>query len=82
MLREFRVGYAPSAWDRVLVGAQRDGFGPPELVAAGLAQRGRESGGLYDRFRGPDHVPAGAMRADGCSASARGRWRKGAGRST
>ena len=52
MLREFRVGYAPSAWDRVIVGAQRDGFGPPELVAAGLAQRGREGGGLYDRFRG------------------------------
>jgi DNA primase len=51
VLREFRVGYAPSAWDRVIVGAQRDGFGPPELVAAGLAQRGRE-GGLYDRFRG------------------------------
>jgi DNA primase len=50
VLREFRVGYAPSAWDRVLVGAQRDGFGPEELVAAGLAQRGR-SGGLHDRFR-------------------------------
>jgi DNA primase len=50
VLREFRVGYAPSAWDRVIVGAQRDGFGPPELVAAGLAQRGRD-GGLYDRFR-------------------------------
>jgi DNA primase len=52
VLREFRVGYAPSAWDRVIVGAQRDGFGPPDLVAAGLAQRGREGGGLYDRFRG------------------------------
>jgi DNA primase len=51
VLREFRVGYSPSAWDRVIVGAQRDGFAPPELVAAGLAQRGRE-GGLYDRFRG------------------------------
>jgi DNA primase len=50
-LREYRVGYSPSAWDRVLVGAQRDGFGPEELVAAGLAQRGR-SGGLHDRFRG------------------------------
>jgi DNA primase len=51
VLREFRVGYAPSAWDRVLLAAQRDGFGPPDLVAAGLAQRGREGGGLYDRFR-------------------------------
>jgi DNA primase len=52
VLRGFRVGYSPSAWDRVVVGAQRDGFGPPDLVAAGLAQRGREGGGIYDRFRG------------------------------
>jgi DNA primase len=50
VLREFRVGYAPSAWDRVLVAAQRDGFSPEELQAAGLAQRGRQ-GGVYDRFR-------------------------------
>jgi DNA primase len=51
ILREFRVGYSPSAWDRVSMSAQRDGFGPPELVAAGLAQTGR-GGGVYDRFRG------------------------------
>jgi DNA primase len=51
VLREFRVGYSPSAWDRVLLAAQRDGFRPEELAAAGLVQRGRE-GGLYDRFRG------------------------------
>src|SRR5215212_9633133 len=50
-LRKFRVGYAPSAWDKVLVGAQRDGFSQEELAAAGLAQRSRE-GRLYDRFRG------------------------------
>jgi DNA primase len=49
--REFRVGYAPSAWDRMIVGAQRSGFTAEELVAAGLAQRGR-GGALYDRFRG------------------------------
>jgi DNA primase len=48
--REFRVGYAPSAWDRMMVGAQQSGFTPEELVAAGLAQRGR-GGALYDRFR-------------------------------
>jgi DNA primase len=48
--REFRVGYAPSAWDRMMVGAQQSGFTPEELVAAGLAQRAR-GGALYDRFR-------------------------------
>jgi DNA primase len=51
ILREFRIGYSPSAWDRMIVGAQQAGFRPDELVAAGLAQRGRQ-GGVYDRFRG------------------------------
>ena len=51
VLREFRVGYSPSAWDRMLLGARRSGFSEEELAAAGLAQRG-SSGALYDRFRG------------------------------
>ncbi|MEA2405938.1 MAG: primase [Thermoleophilaceae bacterium] len=51
VLTEFRVGYSPSAWDRMLLGARESGFTEEELIAAGLAQRGR-SGGLYDRFRG------------------------------
>lgn len=50
LLREFRVGYAPKAWDRVLMGAQRDGFKPDELLAVGLARRNRD-GGVYDWFR-------------------------------
>jgi DNA primase len=51
VLREFRVGYSPSAWDRMMLGARQSGFSEEELVAAGLAQRGK-NGGLYDRFRG------------------------------
>jgi DNA primase len=51
ILRDFRIGYAPSAWDKLLIAAQRDGFSQEELAAAGLAQRGR-GGGVYDRFRG------------------------------
>ena len=51
ILKEFRIGYSPSAWDRMLLGARQSGFTEEELVAAGLAQRGR-NGGLYDRFRG------------------------------
>jgi DNA primase len=50
-LRAFRVGYSPSAWDRMLLGARQGGFSEEELMAAGLAQRGR-GGGIYDRFRG------------------------------
>jgi DNA primase len=50
-LREFRVGYAPSAWDKVLVASRRNGFTDRELVAAGLAQRAKGEGRTYDRFR-------------------------------
>jgi DNA primase len=49
-LRHFGVGYAPSAWDRVLLRGQRAGFSVAELRGVGLVQRGR-GGGEYDRFR-------------------------------
>jgi DNA primase len=50
-LRAFHVGYAPSAWDRVLLASRRGGFSERELYATGLAQRSRENGRPYDRFR-------------------------------
>ena len=61
VLAEFGVGYSPKAWDRMLVGAGQGGFRPEELVAAGLAQRGRE-GSLYDRFRGRIMFPLSDFR--------------------
>jgi DNA primase len=50
VLRAFGVGFAPSAWDKILVRGQQAGFGVAELRGVGLVQRGR-SGGEYDRFR-------------------------------
>ena len=50
VLREFGVGYAPSAWDQVLTRGQRAGYSVAELQAAGLVQKGQK-GGHYDRFR-------------------------------
>ncbi len=50
ILAEFGVGYAPSAWDTLLVRSQRAGYRVPELERVGLATRGRQ-GGHYDRFR-------------------------------
>jgi DNA primase len=77
--REFRVGYAPSAWDRMIVGAQQSGFTAEELVAAGLAQRGR-GGALYDRFRGRIMFPLadarGRVLGFGARAMAEGRGPK------
>jgi DNA primase len=50
-LRAFRVGWAPSGWDKLLNGAQHDGFAFEELIAAGLAQQKRSGKGGVDRFR-------------------------------
>ena len=51
-LREFRVGYAPSAWDRILTASRRAGYSDEELLAVGLAQRSQNRPGqIYDRFR-------------------------------
>ena len=71
MLREFGVGYAPSAWDQVLTRGQRAGFEIPELAAVGLAQKGRK-GGHYDRFRArimfPVRDPRGRVQGFGARA--------------
>ncbi|HSC02821.1 MAG TPA: DNA primase [Solirubrobacteraceae bacterium] len=51
-LRAFRVGYAPSAWDRILTASRRAGFRDEELLAVGLSQRSQNRPGqIYDRFR-------------------------------
>ncbi len=52
-LRAFRVGFSPSAWDKMLLGSRQAGFSEEELLATGLAQRSKQRpGSYYDRFRG------------------------------
>ena len=51
-LREFRVGFSPGAFDRVVGASERAGYRPEELLASGLASRRRDGRGLIDRFRG------------------------------
>jgi DNA primase len=52
ILREFRVGYAPSAWDRILLASRRAGYTDEELLAVVLAQRSKSRpGAVFDRFR-------------------------------
>jgi DNA primase len=51
-LTAFRVGYAPSAWDRILRASRSAGFSEDELLAVGLGQRSKsQPGRVYDRFR-------------------------------
>jgi DNA primase len=49
-LRDFGVGYAPSAWDKILVRGQQAGFNVRELHGVGLVQKNQQ-GREYDRFR-------------------------------
>jgi DNA primase len=72
-LREFRIGYSPKAWDRVLVASLGAGYSEEELLAAGLAQRSRSSPGrIYDFFRGrimfPSADPRGRVLGFGARA--------------
>ncbi|HUO72814.1 MAG TPA: DNA primase [Solirubrobacteraceae bacterium] len=58
-LREFKVGYAPSAWDRILRASREAGFTEQELLDAGLIQRSKtRPGQVYDRFRERIMFPA------------------------
>jgi len=62
ILREFHVGYSPSAWDRVLLASRRGGFSEQELYETGLAQRSQENRRLYDRFRSRIMFPLADVR--------------------
>jgi DNA primase len=58
-LKEFRVGYAPSAWDRILLASRQAGYSDDELLAVGLAQRSKtRPGSVFDRFRERIMFPA------------------------
>jgi DNA primase len=51
-LKRFRVGYAPKPWDHMVLRWRANGFSEEELISVGAAKRGRQSGGIYDPFRG------------------------------
>ena len=54
---EFGVGYAPSAWDTVLIRGQRAGFSVEELEAAGLILQEPEGARPLRPLPLADHVP-------------------------
>jgi DNA primase len=62
-LKAFRVGYAPSAWDRMLLASRKAGYSDEELLTVGLAQRSKaRQGSVYDRFRERIMFPAADAR--------------------
>jgi DNA primase len=67
ILREFRVGYAPHSWDRVVAASRKTGYSLDEILAADLGRRKKaRPDELVDRFRGRIMFP---------TADARGRVR-------
>ena len=46
----FGLGAAADEWDGLLTAMRKKGYGDGELLASGLAIRGK-NGGLYDKFR-------------------------------
>ena len=67
IVREFRVGYAPQSWDRLVGASAKAGYSAEELLAADLGRRKKaRPDQLIDRFRGRLMFP---------TADARGRVR-------
>jgi len=63
VLREFRVGFAPDGWDRILVGSRQAGYSDEELLAAGLIKRSqRNPARLFDFFRAQIMFPTADVR--------------------
>jgi DNA primase len=62
-LRQFRVGYSPDSWDRMVTSSRQAGYTNEELLEAGLAQRKRsDANALLDRFRGRIMFPTSDAR--------------------
>ena len=67
IVREFRVGYAPQSWDRLVKASAKAAFSTDELLASDLGRRKKaRPDELIDRFRGRLMFP---------TADARGRVR-------
>ncbi len=56
-IAEFRIGYAPNAWDTLTSALVKKEHAPEILVAAGLSIRNEKTGSHYDRFRDRVMIP-------------------------
>jgi len=50
-VREFRLGFAPDAWESLVSHLGKKGFSGKDLIEAGLAKPGKEGRSPYDVFR-------------------------------
>ena len=54
---EFKLGFAPDAWDKLSTAFQKRGVKQEFLLATGLAAERSNGSGLYDRFRNRVIIP-------------------------
>jgi len=50
-IKDWRLGFAPDAWDTLLTHLTKKGFKESEIEKAGLIKRSEKGSGFYDRFR-------------------------------
>lgn len=62
-IKRFGLGFAPDAWDKLLLEMTQKGFAKQELLDAGLALSGK-TGRIYDRFRNRVMFPIIDIRGD------------------
>lgn len=56
-IEEFKLGYAPNAWDKLSTAFSKRGVKQEFLLASGLSAERNNGGGLYDRFRNRVIIP-------------------------
>ncbi|SFT49175.1 DNA primase [Selenomonas sp. GACV-9] len=56
-IEEFKLGFAPNAWDKLSTAFAKRGVKQEFLLASGLAAERNNGGGLYDRFRNRVIIP-------------------------
>ena len=56
VIEEFKLGFAPDAWDKLSSAFVKRGVKPELLLKAGLVSESQR-GGIYDRFRGRVIIP-------------------------
>ncbi|MGJ3238157.1 MAG: DNA primase [Anaerolineae bacterium] len=55
-LRDWRIGYAPDSWHKMLDALRQIGYSDDEVVESGMASR-NDKGNVYDRFRNRLMIP-------------------------
>ena len=56
-IEDFRLGFAPDAWDKLSRAFKRRGVDFKQLIEAGLALERKNGEGIYDRFRNRVMIP-------------------------